>query len=164
MRLPEDFKLLCAWTDSIEGPGLPMIHHSRIPECFSSLGYGLFTLQGYGPFGPTTVESLMREAYVDDGYEIAAGMQIGAYEGRGAGWLCLCRSENEIEWDDQARLWKWRWGLVKDVHNWVYEDVREMLDESWDQFLESIEADYRDIDVEDLRAIELVDSSVPDSS
>lgn len=155
VRLPDDFKQLCAWTNSITGPGLPRINNSQIPQCFSNLQYGLFTLQGYGSIEPLTVEGLMREAYMDDEWEVGAGMRIGAYESRGGAWLCWCRSEGEVEGDEQARVWKWRWVVVKDIENVVYEDVKEMLDESWDEWLESIEATYGDIDVGDLEGIGL---------
>lgn len=164
VRLPEDFKQLCALTDSITGPGLPRINNCQIPECLSGLHFGLFTLQEYGTYQePLTVERLMREAYMDDEYEVGAGMGVGSFESRGGAWFCWCRSENEIPWDDQARVWKWRWVVVNDVENYVHEDVKEMLDESWDEFLGGIESDYGDIDVKDLEAIELVDTSVPES-
>ncbi|GAB7354893.1 hypothetical protein MBLNU459_g5530t1 [Dothideomycetes sp. NU459] len=155
VRLPDEFKQLCALTESITGPGLPRVHNEQIPECFSGLRYGLFTLQGGGLFEALTVEGLMSAAHILEGWEVGAGMGIGAYEHRGGTWLCWCRSDVEVEGDEQAHIWKWRWILLNDIDSLWYEDVKEMLDESWDQHLTGIESVYGEIDVSDLQSIAL---------
>lgn len=147
LHLPEDFKELCELTDSLEGAGLPQSHNDQAPDAFNGLSVLLFSLQGKFKMsrGPLSVQEVVDDTYMDDsGWKIAAGMQVGLFEGRAGMWLCLCTTEDEAGNPDSAN-WKWRWCGKNDVETVMFEDVRELLGEFWDQW-RGIEYVYGELD------------------
>jgi len=145
--LPDDFKQLCELTDSLEGAGLPESHSTQTPDAFN----GLVCLLP-DPKRPLSVTQLAKDSAMDDeDWEVAAGCEVAGFAGHGGMWLCLCRTSNVVGCAPDADQWKWRWCGRNGVDDVVeYEDVRDLLDEYWDEW-RGIECVYGDLGYENIR-------------
>ncbi|THZ93639.1 hypothetical protein D6C82_08762 [Aureobasidium pullulans] len=131
LSLPEDFKQLCVLTDGLTGPGLPKTNAMYIPHAFNGLGSPLASLKG----NYLSAEEMKAEPFLDLlDYEVAVAIGMGDVAG-GTG-----------------ETWKWRWSvrLGHDQPPRVYEDVVNLLEKYWKDFLTNIIASYDDIGQDDL--------------
>ncbi|CAD0100757.1 unnamed protein product [Aureobasidium mustum] len=137
LTLPDDFKQLCALTDLIEGPGLPLTC-SDIPQAFGGLAVPLISLG----LNAERSNYTKRATGVDLlEYEATVILTMGQVDAPIAGgtWLCWLR--------DDTDTWKWTWvsrlGTVEPPH--IFEDVRELLDGYCKTYLNVLLRAYEDI-------------------
>jgi hypothetical protein len=134
--LPDDFKQLCALTNSLKGPALPSTN-SQIPDAFSGLRMPLWELKR--PFfSPDDLESSMGLwglHYTPTVILLMGGMEAAI---GGGCWLCWCK--------DYPGDWAWRWatrvGHVQPPE--IYEDVEDLLDRYCETYLDIIIYPYGD--------------------
>lgn len=135
LTLPEDFKKLCALTDSLQGPALPMTH-SRIPCAFNGLQTPLASLRR--PYlSPEQSKESTGLRTLD--YETSLVLDMGEVSsGAGGGsWLCWCKENGTDNW---AWMWVTRVGVVQPPV--VYGDVKELLDRYWKEYVDAVTASY----------------------
>lgn len=144
VALPEDFKQLCAVTDSLQGPALPMTE-SQIPCAFGGLRTPLASLK-HPLLSPDQLKQSTGLWTLD--YEASIVLDMGEVSGGAGGgsWLCWCKQDGT---DD----WRWRWatriGYVQPPA--IYEDVKELLDRYWRTYVDAVASSYDgDIDQEEL--------------
>ena len=136
LTLPEDFKQLCALTESLTGPGLGNTN-CGIPHAFDGASGPLASLRF-----PLEQEYLVNAVglWCLD-YETSVILTMGDVHSCAGGgtWLCWCKHDCS---DD----WKWRWvtrhGYEQPPH--IYEDVKDMLERYWKTYLNVIQAVYDD--------------------
>lgn len=89
------------------------------------------------------MQQLTEDAFmIDAGYEVAAGGQVGGFEGQGGMWLCWCKAKYE-------ESWAWKWCGLNDVETVMYEDVRELLESFWGEW-RGIKCVYGDLGYESI--------------
>ncbi|CAD0111463.1 unnamed protein product [Aureobasidium uvarum] len=135
VTLPEDFKQLCALTDSLQGPALP-ITNSQIPRAFNGLRTPLASLKH--PFLSPEQSKDSTGLWTLD-YETSVVLDMGDVSGGvgGGSWLCWCK-ENGTD------AWTWRWATrVGNVQPpVVYEDVKDLLDNYCKRYVDAVASSY----------------------
>ncbi|KAH0156496.1 hypothetical protein KCU67_g8292, partial [Aureobasidium melanogenum] len=137
LTLPEDFKQLCALTNFLEEPGLPLTC-SDIPQAFGGLAVPLISLG----LDADRSDHMRRATGVDLlEYEATVILAMGQVDAPIAGgtWLCWLKD------DTDTRKWTWvsRLGTVEPPH--IFESVRELLDEYCKTYLNVLLRAYEDI-------------------
>ncbi|KAG9943457.1 hypothetical protein KCU85_g8631, partial [Aureobasidium melanogenum] len=142
LTLPDDFKQLCALTDLLEGPGLPLTC-SDIPQAFGGLAVPLISLGLDADHSDSTRRATGADLL---GYEATVVLAMGQVDAPIAGgtWLCWLKDDTDI--------WKWTWisrlGTVEPPH--IFEDVRELLDEYCKTYLNVLLRAYENIGEDEL--------------
>ncbi|KAG9664187.1 hypothetical protein KCU64_g844, partial [Aureobasidium melanogenum] len=136
LTLPEDFKQLCTLTDSLEGPGIGMTG-SGLPHAFDGLKMPLRSLR-FSSESASEAKYGLGLWYED--YRPTVSLFMGAVSCvPGGTWLCWFKDDDDV-WG-----WKWVTRVCRDGEAHVYEDVRELLDQYWKQYLNVVLAKYDDI-------------------
>lgn len=137
LALPEDFKQLCALTDSLQGPGIGMTE-SGLPHAFDGLTMPLAFLNCSSEPESEVMYSL-GDLWFEE-YKPTVSLFMGAVSCvPGGTWLCWFKD------DDGDWGWRWVTRVCRDGEAHVYENVRELLDQYWKQYLNGVLAKYDDI-------------------
>ncbi|CAD0100227.1 unnamed protein product [Aureobasidium mustum] len=135
VSLPEDFKQLCALTDSLHGPALPMTE-AQIPCAFNGLRTPLASLK-HRFLSPDQLKQSTGLWTLD--YEASVVLDMGEVSGGAGGgsWLCWCKQDGTDDWS-----WRWatRVGYVQPPA--IYEDVKELLDRYWRRYVNAVASSY----------------------
>ncbi|KAG9692359.1 hypothetical protein KCU95_g7315, partial [Aureobasidium melanogenum] len=137
LTLPEDFKELCALTDSLEGPGLPRTD-TGIPNAFSGVRGALASLKSAGD------HELMKDmtGLWILGYDATVVFFVGELKAPvpGGTWLCWSKRDDHDTWQ-----WRWVTRLGRDGDPHIFEDVKGLLDGYWKTYLSIVYASYGDV-------------------
>ncbi|CAD0084586.1 unnamed protein product [Aureobasidium vineae] len=135
VTLPEDLKQLCALTDSLQGPALPMTN-LQIPCAFSGLRTPLASLKH--PFLSSEQSKQYTGLWTLD-YEASVIIGMGDVSGGvgGGSWLCWSKAQGTDAW-----MWRWATRVGYEQPPAVYEDVKDMLGRYWKRYVDAVASSY----------------------
>ncbi|KAG9556913.1 hypothetical protein KCU71_g11243, partial [Aureobasidium melanogenum] len=142
LRLPDDFKRLCALTNALEGPGLPGTNYGYMPHAFDGLDAMRESLKKH------SADQMIKESCLDYlDYKVAVSIWMEGTSGAisGGHWLCWCK-------DNSTKTWTWRWAARPGFENPPrnYDNVMELLDKHRKDWLSNIIQKYGDLGQDDL--------------
>lgn len=135
LTLPEDFKRLCALTNSLKGPGLPMTN-SCIPDAFDGLRLPMMWLRDPDEHDDSATAFGLECLHYKPGVMLCMGGIEGAIGG--GCWLCWCS-----DWEGD---WSWKWALSAGYEQppQIFEGVEDLLGRYCETYLDVVASSYDD--------------------